>query len=61
MKKQGRCQMNDPQGLGWDRDISPSLYDLYAKKLPWRGWAGQKSPEEKAYIRGVKANMRKNH
>lgn len=42
--------MNDPKGLGWDRDINPSLYDHYAKRLPWRGWAGQRSPEEKAYI-----------
>ena len=47
--------MSDPKGLGWDRDINPSLYDLYAKKLPWRGWAGQRSPEEKAYIKRVKA------
>ena len=49
--------MSDPKGLGWDRDINLSLYDLYAKKLPWRGWAGQRSPEEKAYIKRVKAPM----
>lgn len=50
--------MNDPKGMGWDRGINPSLYDHYAKKLPWRGWAGQRSPEEKAYIKKEKARRR---
>lgn len=52
--------MNDPKGLWWDRDRDPQLYDLYVRKLPRRGWPGQKSPEEKAYIKRVKANGRKN-
>jgi len=44
------------------RDVLKALYDgdpvllkLYLKKLPKRGWAGRKSPEEKAYIRWYKA------
>ena len=47
--------MNDPKNMGWDRDRDPQLYGLYVKKLPRWGWAGQKSPEEKAYIKRVKA------
>lgn len=46
--------MSDPNGLGWPRSADPALYDLYARKLPWKGWPGAKSPEEKAYIRKVK-------
>jgi len=51
--------MDDPKGLGWDRNLDPVLYDLYAKKLPWKGWAGNKSPAERAYIKKVKASRRK--
>jgi hypothetical protein len=42
---------SDPEGLGWDRKDDPSLYDMYAKKLLIRGWAGSMSPAEKAYLR----------
>jgi hypothetical protein len=56
-KKETR--MDDPKGLGWDRNLDPVLYDLYAKKLPWKGWAGNKSPAERAYIKKVKASRRK--
>ena len=52
--------MDDPKGLDWDRNLDPLLYDLYAKKLPWKGWAGHKSVEEKAYIRRVKDQRRRN-
>jgi len=52
-------EKDDPNSLGWDRNINPSLYDLYAKKLPWKGWPGQKSAEEKAYIQRVKARRRR--
>jgi hypothetical protein len=52
--------MNDPKGMGWDRDLDPMLYDLYAKKLPMRGWAGAKSPEEKAYIKRIKEKRSRN-
>lgn len=50
--------MSDSKGLGWDRERNPSLYDLYALKLPWHGWAGKKTKEEREYIRTEKARQR---
>lgn len=46
--------MNDPKEMGWPRELDPALYDHYAKKLPLRGWAGEKTAEEREYIRKVK-------
>ena len=51
---------NDPKGLGWDKTLNPSPYDMYAKKLPMQGWAGVKSPEEKAYVKRYKADKQSN-
>jgi hypothetical protein len=39
---------------GFERKDNPELYDLYAKKLPVKNWAGQKSAEEKRFIKSVK-------
>jgi hypothetical protein len=50
--------VNDPAGLGWDRELDSVLYDMYARKLPWRGWAGHKSPAEREYIDRIKARRR---
>ena len=35
--------------IGFHRDEDPELYDLYARKLPIRGWPGQMTAAEKAY------------
>ena len=35
--------------------ISQGVYDLYAKKLRQKGWAGQYSPQEKSWLRGKRA------
>lgn len=43
--------MSDPKHLGWDKELNPSLYKMYAKKLLKKGWAGRYSPEEKEYRR----------
>jgi len=33
------------------RECGPDLWPMYSKKLLLRGWAGQKSAAEKAYVR----------
>ena len=45
--------MNDPEGLGWDRDKDPGLYDFYCKKLLVRGWmpVSKMTKAERAYVR----------
>ena len=49
------CGDNLCQGyLGFHRIQDPSLYDLYAKKLLIRGWAGSYTQEEEEYRRKAK-------
>ena len=45
--------MNDPEGLGWDRDKDPGLYDFYCKKLLVRGWmpVSRMTKAERAYVK----------
>jgi len=52
--------MNDPEGLGWDRDKDPGLYDHYCKKLlekDWMPW-NKMTPQEREYVKRKKGRRR---
>lgn len=49
--------MGANQYFPFERNLDPRLYDLYVKKLPMRGWAGQLSKEERAWLRGNRASL----
>ena len=51
--------MSDPKGLGWDKEDDLSLYNLYAKKLPRRGWAGRMDKAGRTYARRLRAGRQK--
>lgn len=60
--KVGICDCGDSlcQGsLGFHRGQDPDLYDLYARKLLRRGWAGNMTEAEKAFIHGNKVRSPK--
>ena len=57
MDKQFSCDCSDTlrQGsLGFHRAQAPSLYDVYAKNLLQRGWAGNVNAAEQAYVKRTK-------